>query len=266
VCFNKLLLLEKSPFKLSNCNSLEFLTKIEIKDSIKANAIFGTYHINNHVFLVYAKTSTYVGTIQYTKKIYELKSAEFLQITPQSLDQDTVNTIENLKKLLSFGFFFSLDYDLTTNLQKSLRIIEGNESFPSFPSYTREYLWNENLIYDFVKNNIDFCFFSNMIYGYIGYYSYYLKDIENSIKILLISRKNVYNSGQFLYSSGLNEENYSSNCVETEQIIYIGDLYLSYVQMRGTCPIFYHCVFDKESDKIKVSLVKDFVENKTHLC
>ena len=245
------LLIDRTPFKMSSIQSLEFVSKLKNFEKVKSDALLGIHNINNLIFLVYAKASKYICNIN-ESNIYELEEADYLQISHQNIDDETEDIINSSKKLLSHGFFYSFSFDLTSNQQKTKN---------NLVNYNRDYLWNGNLMNDFIKFNVDQCFYVNMIYGYIGHDFFQLK--ENSrIDLILISRKSINNPQQFIYSSGLNSENYTSNFIETEQIIFFDKFTLSFVQFRGTCPISYHCKFDEESKIFKINLKKSFKEIK----
>ncbi len=63
-------------------------------------------------------------------------------------------------------------------------------------------------------------------------------------RIVLISRRSRKNGGPYQFSTGFYNQNsnYSpnvANYVETEMIIHIKNLYFSFIQIRGTVPLYW---------------------------
>lgn len=57
--------------------------------------------------------------------------------------------------------------------------------------------------------------------------------------IVLISRRSAKRGGTHSFARGIDAEGNAGNYVETEQILIMKDHYFSFVQCRGTVPIFW---------------------------
>ena len=58
--------------------------------------------------------------------------------------------------------------------------------------------------------------------------------------IVLISRRAVKRGGTQSYARGLDRDGNAGNYVETEQIIIMQEHYFSFVQVRGSAPLFWN--------------------------
>lgn len=84
----------------------------------------------------------------------------------------------------------------------------------------------------------------------------YLKD-ENqkslTIDIALLSRRSVNYSGTRYNRRGINKEGHVANFVETEQIVSVRNKFFSFVQLRGSAPVF----FQQTGLNYKTSIISD---------
>ena len=79
------------------------------------------------------------------------------------------NYIEELKKFLKEGFYFSYGYDLTASRQTRIKFLQQKckDKFRVIACDSR-YFWNINLYKDFREQNVDCRWFTPIIQGYIG--------------------------------------------------------------------------------------------------
>jgi len=76
-----------------------------------------------------------------------------------------------------------------------------------------------------------------IIQGYVGMVEMELD--KKKLRLILISRRSYHHAGTRFNARGIDDNGYASNTVETEQIaIYNGHTY-SYVQIRGSIPVFW---------------------------
>jgi hypothetical protein len=75
------------------------------------------------------------------------------------------------------------------------------------------------------------------IYGYVGITTNKLNN--NKLFFYLISRRSVYHAGTRYLTRGLDDYGHVANFVETEQIIRFEDNLFSFLQFRGSVPIFF---------------------------
>lgn len=253
----------------------------------KPHAILGMIHLENVEFMIFVKSSYFIGKIE-KAEIFRVKEVELLPIiSDEKLDflgSDVKNLVDGIKKLYTLGFFYSFNYDLTNSLQnqakmKCLDILTSanKKFFWNFCLYKNFYLNAENeVINNNINNNnlnINNPFDSNnktnennninydnydtnnssnfnspslkvnkiwmvvCIYGYVGV----IKNKINSEKtnIYLISRRSIFHSGTRYLTRGVDDNGHVANHVETEQIISCKGQIFSFLQLRGSVPIFF---------------------------
>ncbi|KAH3677628.1 hypothetical protein WICMUC_001731 [Wickerhamomyces mucosus] len=151
----------------------------------------------------------------------------------------------DLKKLLSTGgFYYSSDFDLTTSLQT--RGIASHSL--SFDNFKQEYMWNSFMLDEITKfrNKLepqfkelldDEGFLTTVIRGFAETFQTDLKGKRALVTI--ISRQSWKRAGTRFNSRGIDDDAYVSNFVETEYIMYSSKIAYSYLQIRGSVPIFW---------------------------
>lgn len=186
--------------------------------------------------------------------IYKLKDVEFIHLHEEahSIENNEISSfIQGLKNLLSLGFYFSFTYHITHTRQKISKFPKN-----SCPHEKAEekYFWNYNLYSEFRENKVDNVFYVVLICGFAGSVADYindkegLEDVKNKVKnskdfskveIILISKRSVNHAGTRYLTRGVNDDGHVANYVETEQIVCYADHILSFVQIRGSAPIFF---------------------------
>ena len=167
--------------------------------------------------------------------------------TGEAKSEDEI-IIGNLKHLFNNGFYFSNKYDLANSISSQRQIITEKKSTPGGSSdydyiidgnhnYLANWKLSKKLIYT-DKQNTARVFLSNCIYGNIEQFTY--ENGEESIQIILISKRKINNYGIFYYKKGLNKEGNDSNQIETELIfIQNGTEIYSTVYLTGYLPLLY---------------------------
>ncbi|XP_953626.1 inositol phosphatase, putative [Theileria annulata] len=170
------------------------------------------------------------------------------------LTTEVYRIIENLEKILSTGYFYSFDTDLTRSLQNlySHKYFPINKSNPvlntkSSDDSNKDKSSNE-ILYNISDEEYNWCYNMSknipkgwttvLIQGFVGYIT---SEVDGDfVEILLIGRRNVKRSGTRFVARGIDEQGNTANSVETEMRVRINfkDWY-SYVQCRGSVPIFW---------------------------
>jgi hypothetical protein len=239
---SKLLAVEKFSCNLYECEA-EVLNKVALLDIVKPHAILGILRIGSIDFLVYVKVCVPVGVLD-DAEIFKVKETELIPIcddtTASYLSTDIKSFITGLKNFLSLGFFYSFHYDLTTSKQKQLKI----KSDSIFDSSDKKFFWNFNLYKKFLTiKNISKIWMVVSIFGYVGLYdlseTIFGPNSKEKCGLFLISRRSIHHAGTRYNTRGIDDEGHVANFVETEQIVRLSKHFLSYVQVRGSVPIFF---------------------------
>ena len=138
---------------------------------------------------------------------------------------EIVKYVDGIKKVLQEqGFYYSYHADLTKSLQRS--------------STDKRYQWNEAISQDFTFQNVQpFWTPVPIIQGYIEQKTRVFGD--TSLEIMLISRRRTSMAGARFISRGIDDNSNVANYVETEIIIAYDRHLYSFLQIRGSIPLFW---------------------------
>ncbi|KAH8728708.1 SacI homology domain-containing protein [Phaeosphaeriaceae sp. PMI808] len=196
--------------------------------------------------------------------IYQVDGTEMVPLTTGSTSRfqkdrspEEARFLAILNSLdLTRSFYFSYAYNITRSLQQN--IIRERTIFREHGGYHERdfqdmFVWNHHLLdpaHDNLKNVYDWC--HPIIHGYIDQQS--IDVFGRRIYLTIIARRSRFFAGARFLKRGTNDSGYVANDVETEQIIsdalttsfhapgprmYASPTYTSYVQHRGSIPLFW---------------------------
>nr|XP_033791998.1 polyphosphoinositide phosphatase [Geotrypetes seraphini]XP_033791999.1 polyphosphoinositide phosphatase [Geotrypetes seraphini] len=192
---------------------------------------------------------------------------------------------------LSSNFYFSYSYDLSHSLQYNLTILRmpletlkneppaqarqesfdifedeglvaqgGNSVFGIYSEPYMKYVWNGELLAA-VKNTVHHDWLLYIIHGFCGQSK--LLIYGRPIYVTLIARRSSRFAGTRFLKRGANCEGDVANEVETEQIVYDASVisfaagsYSSYVQVRGSVPLYWSQDISTMMPKPPITLVQ----------
>nr|CAH8853508.1 unnamed protein product [Trichobilharzia regenti] len=195
-------------------------------------------------FLVMVTGCTSVGKLP-AFEVFRVTNVLFISLKSQGAEEDLY---PDLRKLLSSGMFYfarsivdGTPYDLTVNIQNRSRL--GDEFWNTADVYSRSdtgmnFLWNKGLMGPLMRAGINpndwlvsiICggFEVSTVYCGVG-----------QARVGVVSRVSAQRPGTRFHVRGINDSGDVANFVETEQFIYLGDSVCSYIQLRGTVPLFW---------------------------
>ncbi|KAI9730414.1 MAG: phosphatidylinositol-3,5-bisphosphate 5-phosphatase [Cirrosporium novae-zelandiae] len=197
--------------------------------------------------------------------IYQIDGTELIPLTTTSssrfrLDKNPeearfVGILNNLD--LSRSFYFSYSYDITHTLQYNIlrerKALEAGLAQPSRHDFNEMFIWNHYLLEPAIaalKNVYDWCL--PIIHGFVDQAT--MDVFGRPVYITIIARRSRYFAGARFLKRGANDLGYVANDVETEQIVsemlttsfhapgpklYANPCYTSYVQHRGSIPLYW---------------------------
>jgi hypothetical protein len=144
---------------------------------------------------------------------------------------------------LTKNFFFSYTYDMTRSLQENF-LATASQPFPP-PPFTDMYAWNFFLTREFeacTSTLTSHYWIMPIIHG--AYVQRKIFDYGRSLNIILIARRSRHFAGTRYLKRGVSEQGKVANDVEHEQILHDESMstkgnFASYLQMRGSIPIFW---------------------------
>ena len=136
--------------------------------------------------------------------------------------EELFKKITGIRKLLTSGFYFSYDYDLTLRNQKVQSKEGTNKCFQ----------WNLA-----VTEQIPKAWVVQIIQGFVDHFR--VNIMEKPLDFYLISRRSFLRGGTRFIDRGIDDNGYVANYVETEQILIYQNHLTSFTQIRGSAPIFF---------------------------
>lgn len=205
--------------------------------------ILGIVRLLAGPYLIVITKRTKVGEIS-GNPIYRIEETDilsykrtFLHLTEQQ-NQDNKVYLSMIQTVLQIpSFYFSYTYDLTHTLQ---RLQNTSPDFRQMSLHERadtRFVWNGHLIREFADQPELSRYTLPVILGFVSIKPVVMN--KNAFSWILISRRSCFRAGTRYYIRGLDLEGHAANFVETEQIVeYDGDRG-SFVQTRGSIPLYW---------------------------
>ncbi|EAW14517.1 phosphatidylinositol-3,5-bisphosphate 5-phosphatase [Aspergillus clavatus NRRL 1] len=197
--------------------------------------------------------------------IYKIDGTELISLTASNSSRlkpeknpEEARYIAILNNLdLSRSFYFSYSYDVTRTLQDNIcrerKLHQDGYSQGFHQDYNTMFIWNHHLLSPAIaalKNPYQWCL--PIIHGYVDQAKI---DVYGRMAYLtIIARRSRFFAGARFLKRGANDLGYVANDVETEQVVadmaetsfhapgpglYANPLYTSYVQHRGSIPLYW---------------------------
>ncbi|KRX75587.1 Phosphatidylinositide phosphatase SAC1, partial [Trichinella sp. T6] len=205
-------------------------------------------------YLIVVEESVCIGKIYHQKIFKATKCTVFpfassLLHLSESEIQDNIIYVDMLQSVLNTeSFYYSTTFDLTHTLQ---RLHNTSPEFLTMALYERadqRFVWNYHMLQDLFNviqvernenvNGFPYEMFAvPMMLGFVE-----IRDCVvagNSFKLILISRRSCHRAGVRFHTRGIDSDGNAANFIETEQILEVEDRLSSFVQTRGSAPVFW---------------------------
>ncbi|XP_051656339.1 phosphatidylinositide phosphatase SAC2 isoform X2 [Manacus candei] len=185
----------------------------------------------------------------------------------------------------SDSFYYSLTYDLTNSVQRQSTCEKTNLSL--WRKVDDRFFWNKHMIEDLISIDnaeVDFWIIP-IIQGFVQIEelvvnysessdddksspetppqeSTCVDDVHPTFLVALISRRSRHRAGMRYKRRGVDKNGNVANYVETEQLIHVHNHTLSYIQTRGSVPVFWSQVGYRYNPRPRL----DKSENETVPC
>ncbi|XP_031549964.1 synaptojanin-1-like [Actinia tenebrosa] len=181
-------------------------------------------------FLVLVTGCTSVGKIQ-ESEIFKINATHFV---PLQEGQDDESITEIRKLLNSSNFYFAVSQGEQLPLDLSLSAQRQHDKQKS----DNRFMWNRSLQVHVEKFGVNCShWLLSIMCGGVEIKTVYIG--AKQAKACLISRLSCERAGTRFYVRGTNDEGHVANFVETEQLIVLDQTITSYVQTRGSVPVFW---------------------------
>ncbi|KRX63560.1 Phosphatidylinositide phosphatase SAC1 [Trichinella sp. T9] len=247
LCFHRISMdIKFQPFVLTNDDP--------IIESRRICCLFGVIHLLSGPYLIVVEESVCIGKIYHQKIFKATKCTVFpfassLLHLSESEIQDNIIYVDMLQSVLNTeSFYYSTTFDLTHTLQ---RLHNTSPEFLTMALYERadqRFVWNYHMLQDLFNviqvernenvNGFPYEMFAvPMMLGFVE-----IRDCVvagNSFKLILISRRSCHRAGVRFHTRGIDSDGNAANFIETEQILEVEDRLSSFVQTRGSAPVFW---------------------------
>lgn len=220
--------------------------KKHIPSTSKSRSIFGivgTIRLLAGPYLVVITKCSKAGMVN-GQDIWKIDETEILPFARTILHLNEEQLAENqvykamIEHVLNIPhFYFSYTYDLTHSLQRLHNTMPEFLQIPLHERADERFVWNRHLIRDFVSQPQMAKFVLPVMLGFVQ--THHCTVNRKKLLYTLISRRCCYRAGTRFFMRGVDQEGQVANYVETEQIVeYQGDK-CSFIQTRGSIPIFW---------------------------
>uniref|UniRef100_A0A452TGI1 Phosphatidylinositol-3-phosphatase SAC1 n=1 Tax=Ursus maritimus TaxID=29073 RepID=A0A452TGI1_URSMA len=135
------------------------------------------------------------------------------------------------------GFYFSTTYDLTHTLQRLSNTSPEFQEMSLLERADQRFVWNGHLLRELSAQPEVHRFALPVLHGFITMHSCSING--KYFDWILISRRSCFRAGVRYYVRGIDSEGHAANFVETEQIVHYNGSRASFVQTRGSIPVFW---------------------------
>ncbi|KAL9113050.1 MAG: hypothetical protein Q9227_002662 [Pyrenula ochraceoflavens] len=196
--------------------------------------------------------------------IYRIDGTELVPLNTPNSSKKTEKNPEEARFIgilnnldLTRSFYFSYSYDITRTLQRNIlrerKSLEEGLAQPAH-DFNDMFIWNHHLLQpaqSALKNVFDWCL--PIVHGYVDQAALSIY-WGRSVYVTIIARRSRFFAGARFLKRGANDLGYVANDVETEQIVaemlttsfhapgptlYASPNYTSYVQHRGSIPLYW---------------------------
>ncbi|EDV25949.1 uncharacterized protein TRIADDRAFT_24656, partial [Trichoplax adhaerens] len=240
----------------------------EIPGSVTSKEIFGIFgiiHLISCPYLIIITGRSRIGDIN-GETIWKINKLEVLSFRRGTyhLNEEQQNINKHYVSLLEYacsmeGLYFSYTYDITHTLQ---RLQKTSPEFKSMALYERadhRFVWNLHALRDLMAQPDLQQYILPVMCGFVFIKTCTIK--RYSVDMILISRRNIFRVGTRYFTRGIDEDGNVANNVETEQAIIYNGNKSSFVQIRGSIPLFW-----KQRPNLKYKLKPEVMADADHVC
>uniref|UniRef100_A0A8U7MHG3 Synaptojanin-1 n=1 Tax=Corvus moneduloides TaxID=1196302 RepID=A0A8U7MHG3_CORMO len=181
-------------------------------------------------YLVLVTGCMSVGKIQ-DSEVFRVTSTEFVSLRVDPTDEDRISEVRKVLNSGNFYFAWSatgVSLDLSLSAHRSMQEHSTDNRF----------FWNQSLHLHLKHYGVN-CddWLLRLMCGGVEIRTIYAA--HKQAKACLISRLSCERAGTRFNVRGTNDDGHVANFVETEQVIYLDDSVSSFIQIRGSVPLFW---------------------------
>ncbi|KAK6178001.1 hypothetical protein SNE40_012847 [Patella caerulea] len=134
-------------------------------------------------------------------------------------------------------YYFSSSFDLTHSSQRLYNTSPDFSSMGLLERADQRFVWNGHILRELAQQPELSRYCLPVLHGFISIKS---SELNNKrFDYIVISRRCIYRAGTRFYMRGLDQQGQVANFVETEQLVLYDGQRCSFVQTRGSIPLFW---------------------------
>ncbi|XP_022255548.1 phosphatidylinositide phosphatase SAC1-A-like isoform X2 [Limulus polyphemus] len=205
--------------------------------------IIGVITLLSGPYLVLITKKSKVGEIN-GQSIWRVEETEilsysrtFLHLTEEQIQHNKVYLSMVRSALHTPHFYFSTTYDLTHTLQRLHNTSPDFLRMPLLERADQRFVWNNCLMRDLISQPELHRYWLPVVHGFIAIKTSIIN--RKTFTWCLISRRSMLRAGTRYFVRGVDSEGHVANFIETEQIVECDGCMTSFVQTRGSIPLFW---------------------------
>lgn len=207
--------------KLSDTETAVVKQGIFDKSAQEIVGILGVIQLKVGRYLITIKSTQQVGEIL-NKPVYKVLDSGIIPLNSYpAYDADEHKYLDLLRFQLDLSTFYFSEYDLTNSVQRNFAGAKRDTRFH----------WNH-----FLGSSVH-GFATPVIQGYVKFHKETVKGTD--IAFGLITRRSRFRAGTRYFRRGVDSQGHVANYNETEQIMIRGNSVYSYLQTRGSVPVYW---------------------------
>ncbi|XP_018021346.1 phosphatidylinositol-3-phosphatase SAC1 [Hyalella azteca] len=205
--------------------------------------VLGMIRLISGPYLILVLKRSKIGTL-HRQTIWKLDAVDIIPFSRSTASLTAEQKMYNDKYLTLVQqalstpyFYFSYTYDLTHTLQRLYYTAEDFLQMSLHERAEQRFVWNQHLMQDLILHRDAGRFCLPLMHGFVC-----IKQCSINGEWFtwsLVSRRSVYRAGTRMWTRGVDKDGAVANYVETEQIVEFRDFRTSFVQTRGSIPLFW---------------------------
>ncbi|XP_012222775.2 phosphatidylinositide phosphatase SAC2 isoform X1 [Linepithema humile] len=197
-------------------------------------------------------TNTIKNTTQHAAALAtsQVKSTVIKRSVVKDKERFEKRILEELNKIFTEtdSFFFCQTGDITNSLQRQcITDFQQEQEKPLWQRVDDRFFWNKHMLYDIINLNTDKanCWIIPIIQGYVQIEKCIVEvgfdgqPQQETFNLAIISRRSRFRAGTRYKRRGVDDDGKCANYVETEQLVWYHDHQVSFVQVRGSVPVYW---------------------------
>lgn len=212
------------------------------KSLVEFCGFLGSVQLLAGKYLVLATAREFIGFID-GHLIWKLAGTKLIPYAKSTIHINSEQLEDNAKYLSMIqnvlntpSFYFSYSYDISHTMQRLHKLGPESGTQSLLSRADMRFVWNQHFLKGFA--NSDFKNFTlPIIHGFVSINRCVVNG--HNFTWAIMSRRSVLRSGTRLFRRGIDRDGNVANFVETEQIVEYQDVNTSFVQIRGSIPLFW---------------------------